>query len=121
MIKTVLKIAIAVAVINGAFHFGEAAWRYYQLKDAAQQMIVFGSEEQTTDLLNRIVERAVALRIPLLPENVAVRREGTRTTVDAAYTQPVEYFPNQTYPIDLRFSVEAYAARVARPEDAPAP
>ena len=117
--KTIIKIAIAVAAINAAFHAGEAAWRYYQLKDAAQQLIVFGSEEHTTELHNRIVQKASEMEVPLLPENVAVHREGTRTFVDVSYTQPVEYFPNQVYPVDLKFSVEAYSLNAGRPEDPP--
>jgi hypothetical protein len=119
LIKTVLKIAIALAIINAAFHAGEAAWRYYQLKDAAQQLIVFGSQEHTNELHNRILAKAAELRIPLMPENVTVHRDGNRTSVEGAYTQPVEYFPNLVYPVDLTFSIESYAANVARPEDPP--
>ncbi len=117
--KTAIKIAIALAVINAAFHAGEAAWRYYQLKDATEQLIIFGSQEHTNELHNRIVQKANDLQVPLLPENVTVHRQGFRTIVDASYTQPVEYFPNQIYPVDLTFSVEAVAANVARPEDPP--
>ncbi len=117
--KTIIKIAISLAIVNAAFHAGEAAWRYYQFKDATQQLIIFGSQEHTTDLQNRILERAAELRVPLLPENLTIHRQGTRTYVDAAYIQPVEYFPNQIYPVDLTFSVEAFAANTARPEDPP--
>ena len=88
--KTILKLAIAAALINAAFHAGEAAFRYYQLKDATEQLIVFGSQEHTNDLHNRIVQKAMDLDVPLLPENIAVHRQGFRTTVDASYTQPVE-------------------------------
>ena len=121
MIKTLIKVAIALAIINAAFHAGEAAWRYYQLKDATQQLIIFGSQEHTNELHNRIVQKATELQVPLLPENITVHRQGTRTFVDASYTQPVEYFPNQVYPVELKFSIEAFAANVARPEDEPQP
>ena len=117
--KTIIKIAVALALINALFHAGEAALRYYQLKDAAQQLIIFGSQERTTELQNRILERAAELRVPLRPEDLSIHRQGTRTYVDAAYTQPVEYFPNQIYLVDLKFSVEAFAANAARPEDPP--
>ena len=119
MIKTVVKIAIALAIINAAFRGGDAAWRYYQLKDATQQLIVFGAQEHTTELHNRIVQKAVELNVPLASENLAVHRQGTRTFVDAKYTQPVEYFPNQVYPVDLTFSVEAFSVSAGRPEDPP--
>lgn len=117
--KTIIKLVIAAALINALFHGGEAAWRYYQFKDATEQLIVFGSQEHTTELHNRIVAKAEALRVPLRPENVTIHRQGTRTSVDAAYTQPVEYFPNQVYPVDLKFSIEAFASNPARPEDPP--
>ena len=115
--KTIIKIAIALAIINAAFHAGEAAWRYFQFKDATEQRIIFGSQEYTTELQYRILAKAMELQVPLLPENITIHRQGTRTSVDAAYTQPVEYFPNLVYPVNLKFSVETYAANVARPED----
>ena len=117
--KTIIKLAIALAVINAAFHAGEAAWRYYQLKDATEQLILFGSQEHTDELHNRILAKATELRVPLLPENIAVHRQGTRTFVDGSYTQPVEYFPGQVYPVDLKFAVEAYSVNAGRPEDEP--
>jgi len=117
--KTILKLAVALALINAAFHGGEAAWRYYQLKDATEQLIIFGSQEHTNELHNRIVQKAMELDVPLLPENITVHRQGYRTIVDASYTQPVEYFPNQIYPVNLKFSIEATAANMARPEDLP--
>jgi hypothetical protein len=119
LIKTVLKLALTLAIINAAFHAGDAAWKYYQLKDAAQQLIVFGYLEHTNELHNRIIQKATELRLPLLPENVAVHRQGTRTWAEAAYTQPVEYFPNQVYSVDLKFMVESYSTNVGRPEDPP--
>lgn len=119
MIKTVLKIALALAIINAAFHVGDVAWRYYQLKDATLQLITFGPQVHTNELHNRIVQKAVELRIPLPPENIAVHREGNRTFVEGEYTQPIEYFPNQVYSLDMKLFVENYSLNPARPEDPP--
>ena len=44
--------------------------------------------------------------MPLAPENLNVRRDGARTTADAAYTQPVEVLPSYRYPVRFSFSVE---------------
>ncbi len=115
--KTVIKIAIALAIINAAYHAGEAAWDYYQLKDDTLQLITFGSQESTTELHNRILEKAALLDLPLLPENIAVHRQGTRTTVEAAYTQPIEYFPKQIYQAKLSFLVENYSLNPGKAED----
>lgn len=109
MIKTALKILIALAILNAAFRGGAVAWDYYQLRDEAEQMIIFGGNSSTTELHNRILAKAVEFRIPLQSENLTVRRDGLRTVVNARYAQPLEYFPNQIYPLNLSFMVEAYA------------
>ena len=109
MIKTVLKLVIALAILNAAFRGGVVAWDYYELKDEALQLIVFGNNTTTTELHNRILQKAHELDVPLLSENLTVKRDGLRTLVDATYTQPYEYFPNQIYPLRLSFSVDTFA------------
>lgn len=115
--KTILKLIIMVAVLNAVARTGLVAWNYYQLKDAAKQMVTFGAQSSTTDLHNRILEKAAELNVPLPAENVNVHRQGMRTWAEAAYTQPVELFPNYTYPVTLSFSVDAYSLVAGRPED----
>lgn len=109
MIKTAVKLLIVLAILNAVGRAGLAAWNYYQLRDEAQQLVVFGAGMPIGDLHRRILQKASELEIPLLPENLSVRRDGHRTFVDAAYTQPVELFPNYTYPVSLSFSVDAFA------------
>jgi hypothetical protein len=107
--KTVIKLLLMLAVINAVFRAGNAAMTYYQLKDATEQMLTFGSETSTAQLQSRIVEKASELDLPLQIDDVRVRRQGTRTTASAAYTQPVELFPNYRYPMKFSYSVEAYS------------
>ena len=109
MIKTIFRIAIALIVVNAVFRAGVVAWDYYELRDEAQQLIVFGAGSSTVDLHNRIMMKAMELQVPLQSENLTVRRDGQRTFVEARYTQPIEYFPNQAYPADLSFAVDAFS------------
>ena len=106
--KTLLKILLAVVVINAASRAGIVAMRYYQFKDAAQQAVLFGAESTPEDIHQLILRRAQTLNLPVLPDHVQVNREGGRTWAEASYRQPVELFPNQAYPVDLSFSVESY-------------
>lgn len=105
--KTVIKIIIAAVIINAAARVGMAAATYYQLKDETQQLVTFGANTSTGDLQNRIVQKALELKVPLDPGDIQVNREGLQTIASASYTQPVEVFPNYRYPINFRFSVEA--------------
>jgi hypothetical protein len=60
-------------------------------------------------LQNRILEKANEMDLPLQPEDLTVRRDGTRTTAVASYIQPVELFPSYLYPMKFSYSVEADA------------
>ena len=104
--KTIIKLLIVIAIINAAARVGLAGAKYYQLKDQSQQLITFGGNSSPGELQNRILEQATALQLPLAYEDIEVTRDGFKTTAQAAYTQPVEVFPNYKYPVTFRFTVE---------------
>jgi hypothetical protein len=106
-VKTLIKVVIAAALINAAARVGLAYAGFYQLKDQAQQVVTFGASASTGDIQNQIAEKAAALSLPVDPSQIDVERDGLKTIVTTHYTQPVEVFPNYTYPVDIRFAVEA--------------
>lgn len=105
--KTIIKILIAVAFVNAVARVGLAAARYYQLKDKSQELITFGAQASVGEIQNQILAKAEELNVPLEVGDIQVNRDGLHTTAKASYTQPVEVFPNYTYPINFRFSVDA--------------
>ena len=109
--KTIIKILIAAAVINAVARGFLAASRYYELKDDTQQALTFGGQSPTDEIQNQILESAEELNLPVDPDSVEVTRAGLRTKAAVEYTQPVEFFPNYTYPVDFRFTVEALAVQ----------
>lgn len=113
--KTILKLLIAAIVINGCARVGMASMRHFQFKEAAQQAVLFGSGIPTAEVRRTIVERGRELDLSVQPDNVLVHRQGGRTWADAAYSQDVEIFPNQTYPWDFSFSVESYSTVIGPP------
>jgi hypothetical protein len=110
-VKTIIKLLIAAAVLNAAVRGGMAASTYYQFKDRTEQLVIFGAKASPNELQNQILETAAALEIPIDPENVTVERDGARTRAEASYVQPVEFFPNYRYPLNLSFSVEGFAVQ----------
>jgi len=105
--KTIIKLLITAAIVNAAARSGMAAARYYELKDAAQELVTFGAQMPTGQLQNQIIAKAEELSVPLGSDDVDVSRDGLHTTAVASYTEPVEVFPSYIYPIDFHFSVEA--------------
>lgn len=117
--KTVFKLVIAVALLNAVVRGADAAWNYYQLKDAAQRALLFGASATSGQLHTQIMSEAGTLKIPLRPENLAVQNQGGRRVASAVYTQPIEFFPNYLYPFEFSFTVESINTGATPPDDPP--
>lgn len=109
MIRTVAKLIVAFAILHAAARAGWTVWKYFELKDAAREVILFGTVVPDR-LADRIFEKAVELHVPLERQDIEVRREGDLTFADASYTEGVPVLPGLIYPVDLSFSVEAMPA-----------
>jgi len=105
--RTVIKLLIALAIVNAATRVALAEASFYRLKDRAQELVTFGAEATPEEIQAQILQVAQGLNLPLDPAAIEVSRDGLHTTANASYTQPVEVFPNYIYPLDFDFSVEA--------------
>ena len=115
--KTIIKLVIAAIVLNACARAGQAAWQYYQLKDAAQQTVIFGADATMRQIHDQIMRRAAELEVPLPAEGLEITRDGPRTVARAAYTQQVELFPRYQYPFKFTFSVDALSVKPTKAED----
>jgi hypothetical protein len=106
--RSIIKIAVTVAIINAAARVGLAYWQFYQFKDNAQQAALFGGQTATEVLQQGVLNKANELFLPVTSEQVRVTRMGPRTLIEANYVQPIEYFPNQQYTMKFSFSVEGF-------------
>lgn len=112
--KSILRIAITVAMINATARVGLAYWAFYQLRDGAEQAAIFGAQEPVWALHAAVLEKADELFLPVADDQVVVTREGFKTIIEASYVQPIEYFPKQTYPMKFSFSVEGFRVNDGR-------
>ena len=112
--KLIIKLVIAGIILNACARAGQAAWKYYQLKDVAQQTLIFGANATIMQLHQEILQRAVSLDVPLAPESLEVTRDGARTAAKASYTELVELFPNYRYPFKFNFEVDGLAVMPTR-------
>ena len=105
--KTLFQLVIAILLLNAAIRGGLATWQYYQFKDAAQQVVLFGQRADPEDIQANIVARASALDVPVRLDDIKVSRDATRTVAEGYYIQPVQFFPNYPYPVKFTFLVDA--------------
>jgi hypothetical protein len=104
--KTVLKLVIAIALLNAVIHGADSVWNYYQLKDAAERALLFGASRTSQQVHAQIMESALKLKLPLLPQDLKIRWHTGSRSAEAAYTQQIEFFPNYRYPILFSFNVD---------------
>jgi hypothetical protein len=115
LIRTIFTTVIVVVILNAIGHAGMAAWRHFQVRDQAQQLILFGGQTPTAELQQQIAQIAEEFAVPIAPEDIVVTRQGPRTIAEAYYTIPVELFPRFFYPVDMSFMVEAFSLSGAAP------
>jgi type III secretion system FlhB-like substrate exporter len=115
LIRTIFTTVIVAVILNAIGHAGMAAWRHFQVRDQAEQLILFGGATPPAELASQIAQIAEEFEVPLAPEDVVVTRLGPRTVAEAYYTLPVELFPRFFYPVDLSFMVEAFSITGAAP------
>lgn len=109
--KTLIKLLIAAVILHAVYRAGVSAVAYYELKDAAQQLLIFGSDATPDQIHASILAKAEELALPLEPDNVIVLRDGPRTWAEATYVDPIELFPRYRYPFTYSFRVEALSMK----------
>jgi hypothetical protein len=114
-LKTILKLLVAIAVLNAVGRGGMAALSYFQFKDETERLIVFDVASTPDELKSQILTIGSRHGLAVVPEDVSVERQGSRTTASAGYTAVVEYFPRYTYAMPVSFTVEAFSAGPLKP------
>lgn len=107
MLQKIVKIVVVVIVLNAVTRVGVASWNYYQLRDMADETVMFGGRESPAGIQNQIMKKANELGLPVTPESITVQRFGYKTQADGKYTQAIELFPSYVYPFTFTFRVES--------------
>jgi hypothetical protein len=110
-VKTLLKLLVVAAVLNGAYRFGIAEYRFSQLKDSTHSLLILGTNTPIEQLKDQILRKAADLRLPVDQDRVSIARENVRTTAAVSYQQNIELFPGYNYLRDYTFTDEIAALR----------
>ena len=113
MIKTILKLAIVALFANAGWQAVNAYWPHYKFKDAVRSTAEYRGDRNDAQLRARILELAANYDVPLGGDDLAVRREDTRTIIDVSYVRAVDLVPGYTYRWPFTLHVEALS--IARP------
>lgn len=110
--KTVIQLALVAVLLHGMARAALVSWKYYQFKDAIAEELVFSEFTSIDRIHTRVVELAGEYEIPIEADVIDITREGLRTTVAAAYTEPVKLLPRIYEPLwEFDASVQVRAVR----------
>jgi hypothetical protein len=117
--KTLIKLVIAALIVFASWKAGSAYFRFYQLKDAAQDAALFGASKSADEIRNSVVEVAKNLNLPIDPDKVIVRRGPNHTYVTTSYIEKIEVLPSYFYPWVFKLDVDVLT--MTQPKDAQLP
>jgi hypothetical protein len=107
MIRTAIKLAFVALLANAVWQLFNAYWPYYKFNDAVRATAQYRGQKTDAQVRERVIELAAQFDVPLVDENLSVRRDDTSTVIDAAYVQPVALTPWYIYPWSFAIHVNA--------------
>ncbi len=129
MIKTFIKIALALVVLHGAFRIGNAYWTFYRFEDSLQELAQFGDRKTEPQLCDAAMDSAASYSVPIAPVQLFVRRgssppyncqngptapefaspqPASQLTITGSYTDQVQLLPGYFRPWDFKPDVKVW-------------
>src|SRR4051794_19327314 len=109
MFKLLIKLAIVALVANAAWHVMAAYTAFYKFKDAVQQTTQFGNDKSVEQLKARVLALAADYDLPIGDDDVTIKREQLRTTVDGAYRKTIDLAPGFSRPWTFEIHTDTFS------------
>jgi hypothetical protein len=129
MVKTFIKIALALLVLHGAFRVGYAYWTFYRFEDSLQELAQFGDRKTEAQLCDGAMDSAAGYGVPIAPNQMFIRRgsappyncqsgptapesgamqAASQMTISGSYTEQVQLLPGYFHPWDFAPNVKVW-------------
>ena len=108
MIKSIVKIVIAVLLANAIWRVASAYISYYKFEDAVQEYAIRTSGKEDDAVKNRVAELAAQYEEPLDADAISVNRNEQHTFIEASYTKPIAILPGYEYQWPFSLKVDGY-------------
>lgn len=127
MVKTLIKIAIALLVIHGAARVGYAFWNYYRYEDALLQIAQFADRSTERQVCDQAMSTAADYGVPIAATGLMVRKGNNppyncedgptqiqggapgllsgQLSIEGAYTDRLQLLPGYFYPWEFKPTV----------------
>ena len=114
MIKSVVKVLIAIAIANALWRVSSSYISYYRFKDSVDDLATHSGGKTESQLKDRVVELAGMYDEPVDPEAIDIRHDQNHIIISTSYTKPVSLFPGYEYQWPFRVNVDAFVSGSTR-------
>lgn len=105
MVRNVIRLVVVVLVVHAAVKIGPIFWTHFKFRDSVHDLAMFSVKRTEREVLERVMDIAARMDVPLSRDDVSVRKDKQTTIVAASYRAQLEYFPKRYYPWDFSFEV----------------
>jgi hypothetical protein len=129
MVKTLIKIAVALIVVHGAVRVGSVFWTYYRYEDALLQIAQFGDRRAERQLCDEALTTAADYGVPIAAADLTIRKGGNppfncesgatvlqsgaqgvgmvQIIIEGHYQERLQLFPGYFYPWEFKPAASA--------------
>lgn len=90
---TLIKLVVALVILNAVAQAGMAAVRNYQFEDAVHQAMLFAPNADESEVVTQAVGLAAEYNIPLTADDMSVTRRGADIVFTASYQVAIPLVP----------------------------
>lgn len=130
MLKTLIKIALALLVLHGAVRIGWVYWTFYRFEDSLQELAQFGDRKTEAQLCDGAIDSAASYGVPIAPNQLFIKRgsaapyncqtgpaapesglpqqAASQLTISGSYTDQVQVLPGYYRPWDFEPNVKVW-------------
>ena len=107
MIRTAVKIVVALLIAHALYQFIPPYVQYHLFKDDVKQTALFAGGAPEGEVAEQVLQHAADRDVPLDRQGLAVWRVGNETFIEAAYEQPIRILPWYTWLWQVEVSASA--------------
>jgi hypothetical protein len=108
MIKSIIKIAIAILIANGIFQVSSEYVNHYRFNDAVLELATHALGRTDTQLKDKVMELAATYSEPVDADALTIRQEEHHTYVETKYTKPIAVVPGYEVQWPFALNVDGF-------------
>lgn len=90
---TIIKLAVALALLTAAFQGARVSMSNYQFEDAIKQVLLFAPSASDAEVTQKVLALAEDYGLPIEAADVTVSEKASDRLIEVTYTTDVAFLP----------------------------